>query len=89
MTLRSPLPIRELIETPMRKKYFNLRLFARVADEYDLATRSMSLGQDASWKRRLLALLPAIRQPRCVDLATDAGCRSAPDPPLACAVRPG
>ena len=58
MTLPSPLPIREQIETPVQKKYFNLQLFTRVADEYDLATRAMSLGQDARWKRRLLALLP-------------------------------
>ena len=54
-----PLPIREQIETPVQKKYFNLQLFTRVADEYDLATRAMSLGQDARWKRRLLELLPA------------------------------
>ena len=73
MTLPSPLPIREQIETPVQKKYFNLQLFTRVADEYDLATRAMSLGQDARWKRRLLALLPAMQRPRCVDLACGTG----------------
>jgi ubiquinone/menaquinone biosynthesis C-methylase UbiE len=47
----SPLPIREQIETPAQKRCFNLQLFTRVADEYDLATRAMSLGQDARWKQ--------------------------------------
>ena len=73
MTLPSPLPIREQIETPAQKRCFNLQLFTRVADEYDLATRAMSLGQDARWKRRLLALLPAMQRPRCVDLACGTG----------------
>jgi ubiquinone/menaquinone biosynthesis methyltransferase len=73
MTPRPPLPIRDQIETPVQKKYFNLRLFTRVADKYDLATRAMSLGQDARWKRRLLELLPAMRRPRCVDLACGTG----------------
>jgi demethylmenaquinone methyltransferase/2-methoxy-6-polyprenyl-1,4-benzoquinol methylase len=73
MTPRSPLPIREQIETPAQKKYFNLQLFTRVADEYDLATSVMSLGQDARWKRRLLELLPVMDRPRCVDLACGTG----------------
>jgi len=68
-----PLPIREQIDTPVQKKYFNLQLFTRVADEYDLATRAMSLGQDARWKRRLLELLPVMDRPRCVDLACGTG----------------
>jgi demethylmenaquinone methyltransferase/2-methoxy-6-polyprenyl-1,4-benzoquinol methylase len=73
MTLPSPLPIRVQIGTPAQKKCFNLRLFTRVADEYDLATRAMSLGQDARWKRRLLELLPVMQRPRCVDLACGTG----------------
>jgi hypothetical protein len=73
MTLPSPLPIRVQIGTPAQKKCFNLRLFTRVADEYDLATRAMSLGQDARWKRRLLELLPVMDRPRCVDLACGTG----------------
>ena len=68
-----PLPIREQIQTPVQKKYFNLQLFTRVADEYDLATRAMSLGQDARWKHRLLELLPMMARPRCVDLACGTG----------------
>ena len=68
-----PLPIREQIDTPVQKKYFNLQLFTRVADEYDLATRAMSLGQDARWKRRLLDLLSMMARPRCVDLACGTG----------------
>lgn len=73
MTRPSPPPIREQIQTPAQKRYFNLRLFTRVADEYDLATWAMSLGQDARWKRRLLELLPVMERPRCVDLACGTG----------------
>jgi ubiquinone/menaquinone biosynthesis methyltransferase len=69
----SPLPIREQIQTPAQKKSFNLGLFTRVADKYDLATRVLSLGQDARWKRKLLELLPMMAQPRCVDLACGTG----------------
>ena len=48
-------------------------MFTRVAAEYDLATRAMSLGRDRRWKQRLVARLPELRAPRCVDLACGTG----------------
>jgi demethylmenaquinone methyltransferase/2-methoxy-6-polyprenyl-1,4-benzoquinol methylase len=61
------------IETPEKKRDYNHGLFSRVADEYDIATRAMSLGQDRRWKRQLIAMLPALPAPVCVDLACGTG----------------
>lgn len=67
------LNIRTRIETPAKKRDYNEQLFTRVATEYDMATRAMSLGQDRSWKRRLVQLLPSVASPNCVDLACGTG----------------
>lgn len=67
------LGIRAGIATADKKRDYNERLFTRVAKEYDLATRAMSLGRDRAWKRRLVGLLPALATPRCVDLACGTG----------------
>ena len=66
-------PIRSAIQTPDSKRSYNHGLFTRVATEYDLATRAMSLGRDQTWKRRLVRLLPDLRAPKCVDLACGTG----------------
>lgn len=65
--------IRAGIQTPDQKRSYNSGLFTRVAREYDGATRAMSLGRDQTWKRRLVAALPALPSPRCVDLACGTG----------------
>jgi demethylmenaquinone methyltransferase/2-methoxy-6-polyprenyl-1,4-benzoquinol methylase len=67
------LDIRAGIATADKKRDYNEQLFTRVAKEYDLATRAMSLGRDPVWKRRLVGLLPALAAPRCVDLACGTG----------------
>ncbi len=67
------LNIRTRIETPAKKRDYNEQLFTRVATEYDMATRAMSLGQDLAWKRRLVQLLPSVASPNCVDLACGTG----------------
>jgi len=43
------------------------------ASRYDLATRVMSLGRDATWKQALVASLPDLPSPVCVDLACGTG----------------
>lgn len=63
----------EQISTPAFKKQFNLDLFTRVAHEYDLATRMMSLGGDARWKQMLVEALPDHTAPHCVDVACGTG----------------
>jgi ubiquinone/menaquinone biosynthesis methyltransferase len=65
--------IRARIQTPDNKRRYNEGLFTRVASEYDLATRAMSLGRDRIWKRRLVSLLPELATPNCVDLACGTG----------------
>ena len=65
--------IRSSIAAPEGKKDYNRELFTRVADEYDIATRMMSLGRDGAWKRELVRMLPAAPAPRCVDLACGTG----------------
>lgn len=65
--------IRASIQSPDNKRRYNEGLFTRVAAEYDMATRAMSLGRDRAWKRRLVNLLPAFAAPNCVDLACGTG----------------
>ena len=55
------------------KQALNQALFTEVAPRYDFITRALSLGRDASWKRRLVAGLPDRRFAFCVDLACGTG----------------
>ena len=73
MSGRFRLKAREWLDVPERKRAYNERHFAEAAPRYDLATRMMSLGQDAAWKRALVAALPALPSPVCVDLACGTG----------------
>jgi len=73
MTARFDLDIRDYIGLPDRKRHYNERHFTAAAPRYDLATRAMSLGRDVAWKRRLVAALPDLASPVCVDLACGTG----------------
>ena len=73
MSVRFRLKAREELDVPGRKRAYNERHFAEAASRYDLATRMMSLGRDAAWKRALVAALPVLPSPRCVDLACGTG----------------
>ncbi len=57
-------------DTPESKRRHVARLFATIADRYDLITRVLSCGQDRRWKRRL------VREARVAtaDLALDLAC---------------
>jgi demethylmenaquinone methyltransferase/2-methoxy-6-polyprenyl-1,4-benzoquinol methylase len=70
---RFRLKAREWLDVPERKRAYNERHFAEAASRYDLATRMMSLGRDAAWKRALVEALPGIPSPVCVDLACGTG----------------
>jgi len=70
---RFRLKAREWLDVPERKRAFNERHFAEAASRYDLATRMMSLGRDAAWKEALVAALPDLPSPVCVDLACGTG----------------
>lgn len=67
------LKIRDHINHPERKRAYNEQHFREAASRYDVATRAMSLGRDATWKKLLVAALPELPQPVCVDLACGTG----------------
>jgi demethylmenaquinone methyltransferase/2-methoxy-6-polyprenyl-1,4-benzoquinol methylase len=67
------LKINTHINSPDKKRIFNEQHFTEAASRYDIATRAMSLGRDQSWKKQLVAALPEISQPLCVDLASGTG----------------
>ena len=67
------LKIRDHILLPAKKRLYNERHFTAAAPRYDLATRAMSLGRDAAWKKALVAALPDHPSPVCVDLACGTG----------------
>ena len=67
MTLRS------ILSTPEGKRRYVRRLFATIADRYDLITIVLSYGQDRRWKRQLVSLAALQREDRVLDLACGTG----------------
>ncbi|RME35151.1 MAG: methyltransferase domain-containing protein [Deltaproteobacteria bacterium] len=70
---RFDLDSRDWLDSPERKRDYNRRHFAAAAAGYDRATIAMSLGRDRAWKKALVAGLPDLTQPRCLDLACGTG----------------
>jgi demethylmenaquinone methyltransferase/2-methoxy-6-polyprenyl-1,4-benzoquinol methylase len=60
-------------ETPQSKRQYVRRLFATIADRYDLITALLSYGQDARWKKRLVSLADVRTGERALDLAAGTG----------------
>jgi len=73
MKPRFNLKARDHIETSEGKRLFNEKHFAESASRYDFATRALSFGQDAGWKRTLVAALPEVSHPVCADIACGTG----------------
>jgi demethylmenaquinone methyltransferase/2-methoxy-6-polyprenyl-1,4-benzoquinol methylase len=67
------LTLRSAISTPEGKRRYVRRLFATIADRYDLITVLLSYGQDQRWKRRLIALAAVGPDDRVLDLACGTG----------------
>ncbi len=67
------MPLADAIATPDGKRRYVRRLFATIADRYDLITVLLSYGQDQRWKKRLVELASPSRGARAVDLATGTG----------------
>ena len=65
--------LRTAFDTPDRKRAHARTLFATIADRYDLITAVLSYGQDARWKRTLIALARVQRGERALDLACGTG----------------
>lgn len=60
-------------ESPDSKRRYVARLFATIADRYDLITRILSYGQDGRWKRRLIREARITASDRVLDLACGTG----------------
>jgi ubiquinone/menaquinone biosynthesis methyltransferase len=66
-------PLRTALESPGSKGRYVRRLFATIADRYDLITMLLSFGLDAGWKRRLVGLAGPLEGKRALDLACGTG----------------
>jgi ubiquinone/menaquinone biosynthesis methyltransferase len=73
MAPRFTLRIGNHLDTPEQKRCYNEKVFAEIAPRYDFITRALSLCRDSSWKRDLIAALPALDAPLCLDLACGTG----------------
>jgi demethylmenaquinone methyltransferase/2-methoxy-6-polyprenyl-1,4-benzoquinol methylase len=65
--------LRRAFDTPDAKRRYNRQLFSTIADRYDLITAVLSYGQDARWKRRLVAEAAITPHDRALDLACGTG----------------
>jgi demethylmenaquinone methyltransferase/2-methoxy-6-polyprenyl-1,4-benzoquinol methylase len=65
--------LRDAFVTPEQKRTYVRRLFATIADRYDLITQLLSFGQDRRWKRTLVTLADVRAGARVLDLACGTG----------------
>ena len=65
--------LRRALSGPDAKRRYVRRLFATIADRYDLITVLLSYGQDRRWKRRLVEMAGACTGARALDLACGTG----------------
>lgn len=65
--------LRDVLAAPDSKSRYVRRLFATIADRYDLITRLLSYGQDRKWKARLADLSQVAPGMRALDLACGTG----------------
>lgn len=65
--------LRSAFDSPDAKRRYVRKLFSTIADRYDLITALLSYGQDARWKRTLVALANVRSGERALDLACGTG----------------
>jgi ubiquinone/menaquinone biosynthesis methyltransferase len=65
--------LRSAISTPSGKQQYVRRMFATIADRYDLITVFLSYGLDRKWKDRLIRLAAITADDRVLDLACGTG----------------
>ena len=63
----------QALATPEGKRRYVRRLFAAIADRYDVITIVLSYGRDRAWKARLVERAAPARGARALDLATGTG----------------
>jgi ubiquinone/menaquinone biosynthesis methyltransferase len=67
------LPLHQAFGTPDAKRRYTRRLFATIADRYDLITRLLSFGRDQAWKNDLINRASIAPGHRALDLACGTG----------------
>ena len=65
--------LRTAFDSPDTKRRYVRQLFSTIADRYDLITALLSYGQDARWKRTLVAMANVRAGERALDLACGTG----------------
>ena len=70
---RFTLKIGDHLDSADQKRFYNTQLFTEIAPRYDLITRALSFWRDAAWKKDLIASLPSMDKPFCLDLACGTG----------------
>lgn len=73
MPKRFELKLGDHLESADKKREYNENLFTEIAPRYDFITRALSFWRDASWKRDMIATLPSLEAPFCLDLACGTG----------------
>jgi demethylmenaquinone methyltransferase/2-methoxy-6-polyprenyl-1,4-benzoquinol methylase len=69
----SRLPLGQAFGTPEAKRRYTRRLFATIADRYDVITRVLSFGRDRAWKVDLIERAGVQPGTRALDLACGTG----------------
>jgi ubiquinone/menaquinone biosynthesis methyltransferase len=72
-TLEPRAPLGAAFDSPESKRRYVRRLFATIADRYDLITAVLSYGQDARWKALLVREAAVTPNDRALDLACGTG----------------
>lgn len=72
-SVMTKIQLRDAFVTPEQKRTYVRRLFATIADRYDLITQLLSWGQDRRWKRTVTALADVRDGTRVLDLACGTG----------------
>ena len=67
------LPLDQAFGTPEAKRRYTRRLFATIAERYDVITRVLSFGRDQAWKADLIARAGIRPGARALDLACGTG----------------
>jgi demethylmenaquinone methyltransferase/2-methoxy-6-polyprenyl-1,4-benzoquinol methylase len=73
MQNRFRLKLGDHLDSAEKKRFYNEKIFTEIAPRYDFITRALSFWRDASWKRDMIAELPVLEAPFCLDLACGTG----------------
>ena len=74
VTVKESLPEKpQYLNSPEKKLVYTRKLFAQIADKYDLLNRILSFNRDSAWKNCLIKMLPKGEINNCLDIACGTG----------------